>query len=191
MPNWVYNSVTVNGSDDEVLSIAERLRRPHRLREGDTTPFNFMNVVEPGDGIEYDTAWYEWNCANWGTKWGAAEVSHLMTRGPEGNALAEYTFSTAWDAPRGVIDALGQLMLEVGATHTTVTWSFEEENGWGGEYEITALDGAFLVRSWDEPRSHADWVERGDVDGCPCEIGDPYDDCPVWGDTLALPSNGS
>lgn len=178
MPNWVYNTVTVRGSDDEVLSVVERLRRPHPRQRGGSTPFTFFNVVEPSDGIEYETVWYDWNNANWGTKWDAAEVSHLMARDPEGDALAEYTFSTAWDAPRGVIDALGPLMLELGSTRALVTWSFEEENGWGGEYEITALDGACLVNSWEEPRSHADWVERGDEFGCPCEIGDPYDDCP-------------
>jgi hypothetical protein len=61
------------------------------------------------------------------------------------------------------------------------TFECEEEQGWGVEY--AGEDGELsVVREWDVPNSHADYVERDNEDGCACaqdwDAEDWYDDCP-------------
>lgn len=46
--------------------------------------------------------WYEWNNVNWGTKWNAVSC-HVSIEMP---GYLQVSFSTAWDAPRPVFNAL-------------------------------------------------------------------------------------
>lgn len=48
-------------------------------------------------------SWYEWNIANWGTKWNAMDVSENI----EGTTV-EFVFDTAWSAPFPVVQALAK-----------------------------------------------------------------------------------
>lgn len=48
------------------------------------------------------TTWYDWNCANWGTKWNAYDVSVVR----EDDERAFITFLTAWSFPEPIFDAL-------------------------------------------------------------------------------------
>lgn len=45
--------------------------------------------------------WYDWNIANWGTKWGAYQTKIIST--------TEVMFQTAWSAPHPVIEKLAAL----------------------------------------------------------------------------------
>lgn len=69
-----------------------------------------------------DMDWYSWRLRNWGTKW---EPTDLELDGDT------YRFNTAWDPPFAIIYKLAQACPE-GAWY----WSYEEENGWGGAFEI-------------------------------------------------------
>ena len=65
--------------------------------------------------------WYEWCNRYWGTKWNAcqAEVDSSDER-------LEYTFDTAWDAPRPLVEPI------VGLAHSfelTIVWSADHEDG--------------------------------------------------------------
>lgn len=51
------------------------------------------------------TGWYEWNCANWGTKWGAYEFA--LRERSDGRALI--AFDTAWSPPRPILEKLSSL----------------------------------------------------------------------------------
>jgi hypothetical protein len=66
--------------------------------------------------------------------------------------------------------------------HQKLHFNFEceEEQGWGVEYE--SFNGNLsLVKEWDIPNSHADYVERDNVDGCVCSHEDDrsewFEDC--------------
>lgn len=121
-----------------------------------------------GDG------WYSWNCREWGTKWDACE-SELQSHSDPTKGSITYSFSTAWSPPEEAF----KLMIE---QHPNLHFSIscEEEQGWGVEYE--SFNGNLsLVKEWDIPDSHADYVERDNVDGCICSYEDDpeywYDDC--------------
>jgi len=52
--------------------------------------------------------WYDWKCTNWGTKWGAYEISK-----GGGNSIV---FQTAWSTPIPVIEKLSEMFPEVKMT---------------------------------------------------------------------------
>lgn len=132
---------------------------------------------------------YDWNVRNWGTKWDACDVSADEPTIDEkaGLASVSFSFNTAWGIPEPVFQAIVQ-------QHPELDFNFEseEEQGWGAEY--TSSDGddldedgkpmksLIMTREWDIPDSHADYVERGNEDGCSCSYSDDeddwYDDCP-------------
>lgn len=58
------------------------------------------NIINYG----YDT-WYDWSCANWGTKWGAYD-SYIN------NDESEIFFNTAWACPLPVLDKLAEICYE-------------------------------------------------------------------------------
>lgn len=125
MPNWTQNHVSFEGSKEKIIELKQ-------LFASDEKVFDFNKVVPmPEDSenfqatgsftmdtnkgdlstedffekkVETPANWYYWSIKNWGTKWNAVD-SNLDV--DEDNKLV-YSFRTAWDAPRGVIDALYQ-----------------------------------------------------------------------------------
>jgi len=50
-------------------------------------------------------SWYDWSCANWGTKWNASDVA-----GPDaGSGSVTYRFDTAWCAPMPLLVAASKM----------------------------------------------------------------------------------
>lgn len=173
MPNWVYNSVMIDGDGAEVVELACKLVGA----EGDEmSPFSFSKIVPPPASEEYaDAGWYNWNINNWGTKWSACNPRVSVQR-TGGEYLLEAFFDTAWDLPRGVMAALAAMCAERGLT---LSWYGEEEQGWSEEWSND--DGWFrCVEKLDIPSSHADYVSRDK--SCTCEFSVYrelwFDDCP-------------
>jgi hypothetical protein len=168
MPNWVYNKLTLTGAKPDIDHIEAELA-------SDSECISFEKVT-PRPPAE-DSNWYEWNIANWGTKWDAGDTE--VTRTDADKAEVLYRFNTAWSAPLPIFEALA-------AKYPTleIRLHFEEEQGWGGE--VFAHNGNLeLVRQWDIPRSHAELVERGE--GCFCDNCDldsniqfMYEDCGTY-----------
>ena len=83
--------------------------------------------------------WYDWNVRNWGTKWDVAvgnddkyPDTELLEHESEGeDQWLVYKFNTAWSPPAPAMEKLSALV-----PNCVVTLSFEEEQGWGGEYEF-------------------------------------------------------
>jgi hypothetical protein len=122
--------------------------------------------------------WYDWNVREWGTKWDACDSSFDDNTEDKGPNLY-YSFNTAWSIPEQVYKAITE-------QHPELDFEFycEEEQGWGAEYKSTTdEDGSRLlelVKEWDIPDSHQDYVDRDRT--CNCENDDDqdywYDDCP-------------
>jgi len=185
MPNWVFNYVDVSGDQKELVRLKETLAKSVPFEEWENV-FNFHNIVTiPADKVEeYNTAhgwangertgdtefnWYNWNLANWGTKWNAREST--LTEG-SGEDL-RYYFETAWSPVNDLLLLLSEQFpdLEFG-------YEYEEETGWGGilKFQNGILD---FRKEWDTPESHADWVAIGRGDQCLCSHDtQTYPDCP-------------
>ena len=120
--------------------------------------------------------WYEWNVANWGTKWDAkdGEVQEPFTVGDLTSVTI--TFITAWSPPLPVFIALTNMFPDL-----TFSISYTGEEGWFGDGH--GKDGEYH-EVYVEPRSHADY-EENDRDCQKCEWSSIfedesylYDDCP-------------
>jgi hypothetical protein len=178
MPNWVFSTLKVSGSKEEVSAFAERANksRPDEERVIDSPLLSFWNFVRPDDSFmeEYNaTGWYNWNIENWGCKWDASDVfGSPNTSGTE----FHYEFSTPWGQPQQFFEAIVAMY-----PNLDFDLFYSEEQGWGGQ-----LGGGggvwWIVNEWDIPESHQDRMEHFGY--CHCEemnaedIDYMYEDCP-------------
>jgi hypothetical protein len=204
MPNWVSNRITIvaEGTTELDTFLEKAKGEQSQIRSEGNEKFHFGAFVHPPEeGLPYyrgeieeekpegwaemssaeqmahtlkfsGRGWYDWNVTNWGTKWDACDT--YIERVDE--LTASIDFSTAWSPPepifRAMVEQSPELSFEI---------YYEEEQGWGGE--LVGSNGELsLIREWDIPSSHADYVERDNVDGCNCSWSDDkedwYDDCP-------------
>jgi len=178
MPNWVYNDVEVSGKPEQIKAFFEKAAQENEWLDC-PTDFSFTNFVAPGDEVDYDKDWYEWNVNHWGVKWDVSNSADVQIS-PKGN-FATVTFETAWSIPVAAFEAIA-------TQHPELEFEFKcmEEQGWGAHYSAADPDDEG-VRSlitddeWDIPESHNEWLKRdGECRGCIWD-DDPesrYKDCP-------------
>lgn len=114
MPNWTYNTIRVRGEANDIKAFLKKylvrghfdfnkvIPEPKRKKD---CPAKFYRKDE--DCIEVFKErpwfnWYNWRCANWGTKWNACDTTVLKTSPTD----IDINFSTAWSAPEQVLDTL-------------------------------------------------------------------------------------
>ena len=200
MPNWVYNTVTINGEKLALEAFVAKATAIHPETFDEATgkvvyteqpQFSFWNFVAPpaeavetgvyfgthgyaGGKVVGDTPdnWYNFQCDKWGVKWDAGDVDLSFA----GENSVHISYNTAWAIPTPVMEAMVE-------QHPELTFEFwcEEEQGWGAEFTGEAGEMS-LTKEWDIPDSHADYVERDNLDGCTCSWSDDtddwYSDCP-------------
>lgn len=66
--------------------------------------------------------WYDWACANWGTKWNACDAT--VEPLPGDDRAVEIRFNTAWSAPFQIIKALAARFPSISFEFS---WSDEDE----------------------------------------------------------------
>jgi len=118
MPNHCFNKIEIYGK--EASKIASKI-------ESEETPFDFTKIFpEPDyDKVEVfstfgektkpvtkDQAWWDWRVQNWGTKWNSYDCEVIEMDDEQ----VEYTFSTAWSPPEGVIEKLREQYPDVSIT---------------------------------------------------------------------------
>jgi hypothetical protein len=79
------------------------------------------------------TNWYDWSCANWGTKWNACDPQISESPG-----RIEISFDTAWDAPEPIFERLVELF-------PLLIFRFEWRHE--GEWGCSSLDSAEIPSS--------------------------------------------
>ena len=94
-----------------------------------------------------DNSWYNWNIRNWGVKWDVAVSNDdkypetYMEEHENGeNYVVYYNFNTAWGVPEQALTNLSSQYPDL-----LFTLSYQEETGWGGEFEI--LRGEIISQS--------------------------------------------
>jgi hypothetical protein len=148
MPNWVFNSMTINSTPERCAEIKKK------LHESDEQVISFNRIL-PRPAEEEDN-WYNWNIATWGTKWDACHPEIIE----DANGRLRYRFDTAWSPPMGVLEAFVNAHPDL-----DIDYSYEEEQGWGGE--MTIRKGELTKHDqYDVPSTHVEINERGH--GCYC-----------------------
>lgn len=163
MPNWVNNTIQVEGSKDDVESFITKLTaETEDTLEGRVS---FRNFVESSNGND----WLESNVRNWGTKWDACDDEYEIQGG-----AATIHFQTAWDIPTPIWVAMVSQFSKLDFYFDSL-----EEEGWGKKFYSEAGE-LILDEEWEIPTSHGEWLKRNDE--CPVclwnDVEDLYSDCP-------------
>jgi len=130
MPNWTHNTFRVEAPAKRIKELKKKFKSKDNV-------FDFNTIIPmPDDSDTFyangglgeaerkkfgENNWYDWSARNWGTKWNSvrAEISD------ETETSIEYSFDTAWDAPRGISKALCENNTLEGCTD--VNWSCSHE----------------------------------------------------------------
>lgn len=211
MPNWVYNSLTIEGNAEDISALKTQLNQPFQRQHDQWNPktgemelqdvlypnpvFAFWNIIKPTNLEAYNKQadhtlpmeqqllfkgenWYDWNVTNWGTKWDVA-ISHGEEY-PETELMEEsetslaYRFNTAWSPP---IPAIEKLSEQYPKLHFNL--SYEEETGWGGEYEYE--DGVETeIESYDSKCRDCDAINT--MEYCENDCGEICSECNYLGE---------
>lgn len=207
MPNWVYNTILVNGKPEDVQAFVEKATTPYKTyftpwnkdvpTEETVEGFSFWNFIRP-DEDKLDL-YFETN----GLRPDPENPGKFIKTGDSADNW--YSWNSAnwgckWDAIRSDVDydnSKPQAVINfetpwcppeaafvaMADQHPELIFSFEweEEQGWGGQ--ANASDGFYEIDfEWDAPSSHSEWADIGKLDRCLCaenvDKNDWYDDCP-------------
>jgi hypothetical protein len=130
MPNWCNNSITLRHKDSAMVTRAqEALAAGRLLQEFIPCPQDLIDTVSGFMGEDKREAheaqmkrnielygykdWYDWNVANWGTKWDVGGDDGLMER-LDPNTL-QASFDSAWAPPCNAYERLAALGFEIEA----------------------------------------------------------------------------
>jgi hypothetical protein len=171
MPNWCYNSLTIDGSAEDISAIKTQLNQPFQREHDQWNPttqqmeksdtlypnpvFAFWNIIKPTNleayngpqpevkmPITFDSDhWYDWNVRNWGTKWDVG-VS-WNEEYPETELMEETDTSLAYRFNTAWSPPLPAIeTLSSQYPNVEFNLSYEEETGWGGEYLFVDGNGS-------------------------------------------------
>jgi hypothetical protein len=90
MPNWCINTLDVSGARDDLDAFAAEARG---IVGGKELALSLHALVPEPEWLD-DSAWYDWCCENWGTKWDLDEVDLY-----DQVTFLSYAFATAWSPP--------------------------------------------------------------------------------------------
>lgn len=162
MPNWVYNSLMIEGNEADISAIKQQLNTPFSVEhdswdmeskemkrktyEYNNPVFAFWNIIRPLDMETYHKQpdrtkdvldfsgddWYNWNVRNWGTKWDVA--IHNDDKYPDTELTTE-TKDTLIYRFNTAWSPPAEAITKLSEQYPEceITLSFEEEQGWGGE----------------------------------------------------------
>lgn len=112
MPNWCDNTITIKGKAQKVNDIYQRLIKddeeglcsilypqPKEMFKGNLGQKEREDCAEKGI-----PNWYDWQSANWGTKWDTCDGQWEYEDAGEGEAILTGSFQTAWAPPIGVYE---------------------------------------------------------------------------------------
>ncbi len=143
--NPVFAFFNIHSYKDDGITDEEYACQPKRDHIDMNSPDWFIKSVE---FAKTQKDWYSWNNSNWGTKWDVAvrdedeypntELIEYKSEGDD-NWLV-YKYETAWSPAVTILTKLSNLV-----PNCLLTLEFEEETGWGGEYEIVRGNVTELV----------------------------------------------
>ena len=146
MPNWCNNSITIEGTPEEVTEALALI-----INSDGEVDFNIGSpepVHEDKEVMYIGTmstpAWYAWRLENWGTKWNTASVNQLM---PDGSIC----FSTAWSPPKAWFTTLASKLKECNVKVNIKMEYGEPGIMYGGDI-TNDDDGGVISNGWEEDK---------------------------------------
>ena len=141
MPNWVFTQMEVRGSEEEVKRFRDGIGEkgfcesyfpcPQELRDT-LSGWSSDQAVQAEREKQYEANiakygyrdWYDWSCANWGTKWGDCDfqMDDPYDKGDTWVSHAQY--NTAWSPAEGALKTISAMF----PTLLFIT-EFDEEGG--------------------------------------------------------------
>ena len=124
MPNWCSNRARITGPAPVIKEIVDVLNQENP---------ELLNWMIPQPKFENDSDWYDWNIANWGTKW---DISDVYFEQPADEDEIEFSFCTAWGPP---LEAFENWAINDGRVQFTLEYwepgvGFVGDANWDGEY---------------------------------------------------------
>ena len=116
MPNWVLNSVKVEGDKKQIKDLFEMFKDGVDFEKIDKMPEEIKNTTSPNRDAEsriemkqkYGAEdWYDWACQHWGTKWNVIPKETLIN-----SELQTMEFNTAWATPIEFFQSLSKRLTE-------------------------------------------------------------------------------
>lgn len=168
MPNWCSNTIIVSGEAGEVAKfnewlgdgkafLSKILPTPQPLTEtiagfhGDTEKQKELEKQEQSNLEQFGYKnWYDWNIANWGTKWDVdVEVDDVSSIDEQ----VIMSFDSAWSPPQQAIAVLAEKFDKLSFRHSFL----EEGVGFVGydEYE----NGGVSISEYNEDSDSDEWKE--------------------------------
>ena len=132
MPNWTANNVLFVGKRKQLETLKDMLK-------SDENHFDFNNIIPMPKHIFQGNLgeeerekygknnWYDWSIMNWGTKWNAVDTRVELKDGS-----LYYTFDTAWDCPREIVNALMRMKNTI-LKDIKISWECIHEDGYEEE----------------------------------------------------------
>lgn len=140
MPNHIRNKLTIMGKKKDIEKCLREIAGTYdgKYDDGGVRRIDFRKIIPMPEEIANTESpnrdeelakelkkkyghsdWYEWSCANWGTKWNTYNIEEEEYDEP--NAI---TFDTAWSSPRPVIFELSKKYpsLEFGVIYADEDW---------------------------------------------------------------------
>jgi len=173
MPNWCYNTLTVNGPTKEIHKVFDPIVADSE---------NFFNHIEPLPATEKDN-WYDWCVTNWGTKWDVTpEHFDVFDDEESGITTVDTQFDSAWSPPIAIMEKLESMGFEVRLCYYEPGMGFTGiwEDGVDDYYELNKLRSEDIadmlpqkldemfniseqVREWEEENrdEFVEWYEDG------------------------------
>lgn len=162
MPNWCNNNIRLRHDNPEKL---EEIVQIIKKNEEDNDGYGlFTHLVPPPNSAAYKDEgnqddyredpefWYNWNVANWGTKW-EPKIDYCGYTSKEKNEI-EFDFDTAWAPPYQIFEALNQQGYSVDAAYMECGMDY-----WGnyidGDDEIGGEMKDYLVD--DQGHTYTEW----------------------------------
>lgn len=108
MPNWCSNQVTLTGPKNVIseiletkLSLQEIFPCPQELKDTESpAKFNDKEKAISNKEKYGFQDWYDWQVANWGTKWDIGPIENLtMDENGDGTYTIYTLFDSAWSPP--------------------------------------------------------------------------------------------
>jgi hypothetical protein len=158
MPNWCNNDITLKHKDPAMIDRAQKALADGRLlQEFFPCPQDLIDTVSGFPGEDKRAAhdaqmarnielygykdWYDWNVANWGTKWDVGGDDGLTQR-LDPNTL-QASFDSAWAPPCNAYEKLAALGFEIKAYYNEPgmcfcgVWEGNEDDFFDDYYEYS------------------------------------------------------